>query len=311
MTRLTRSRNHPLTDLRALFRLSAVITLACHAAETRIAALATAADNRNEVVFRDFSACLPTAALSATRNPGHWQLISYQTDTQTGTMLGAASLVDAPPVTLPLKLSGWYQISVGLWNPMFAYDGNETVVNLKLSRDPCPLIIQSVRPDGPRSTQLQEYAFKAANLTGQDIVIRQRHGQKAYLAYVRAKPLDAAQVTDIKSLRATAQHRVLVASHDGGGYLNRGGGIAVQSRQDLWSQVERYRWADVKRVTWAVNYSHTTNWPSRVGTVFSREFPAGTRNEKNAVRCPQRAPRPWTQPASRSLRTRAPRGHRV
>ena len=261
-------------------RSTTLTAVVCHLAVFGSVNRAFSADPRTEVVVRDFSQCLPATGLSKTRKRGHWQLISYETDARTGTMLGAQSLIDAPTVTLPLKLQGWYRISLGLWNPVFAYDGKETVVKVKLSKDPCPVIIASVHPGSATSTQFQEYAFKAADLTGQDLVIRQRPGQKAYLAYVRFRPLTAEQVAAVKARRTRPENRVIVASHDGGGYLNRGGGIAVQSREDLWAQVERYRWSDVKRVTWAVNYSHTTNWPSRLGTVFSREFPPGSRGEQ-------------------------------
>ena len=235
---------------------------------------------REEVVIRDFTTCLPQSVLSKTRQQGKWQLISYQSGQQTGMMIGCNSLIDAPTVTLPLKLEGWYHISLVVWNPIWAYDGNDSVLKVKMTDDPTTRIIKSTDPTGYQGTILQEYDFGARDVTDRDLVISKRSGQKAYLAMVRLQPLDEAQVASVKQGRARPDTRVLVASHDGGGYLNRGGGIAMKSREDIWGEIEPYRHADVKRVTWAVNYSHTTNWPSKVGTLFSREYPPGTRQEQ-------------------------------
>jgi len=71
----------------------------------------------------DMRRCVPTSALSEQREQGRWQLISYQTDELSGTMIGAASFINAPDVTLPLDVSGWQAVYVGYWNPYFAYEG--------------------------------------------------------------------------------------------------------------------------------------------------------------------------------------------
>jgi len=79
---------------------------------------------------------------------------------------------------------------------------------------------------------------------------------------MRFKPLASEQVAAINSQRARPQNRVLFASQNGAWYFNRGGGIAVHTRKDIWTRVEKYRYSDAKPVTWTVDYSHTTNWPS-------------------------------------------------
>ncbi|MAV37861.1 MAG: hypothetical protein CMJ59_20680 [Planctomycetaceae bacterium] len=240
---------------------------------------ARGAEPRREIVVRDFRICQPQSALAATRRAGKWQVIPYSSGAIHGQMLAATSLVDPPTVTLPLRQQGWYRITVGIWNPIWGYDGRESVLKLKMSNEPCFRVVKSTGPTGYKGTILQEYEFGARDVTGQDLRIAKRSGQKGYLAYVRLTPLAEDQVTALLARRATSQSRVLVASHDGGGYLNRGGAIAITSREDIWAEIEPYRYSDVKRVSWAVNYSHTTNWPSRVGTLFSREFIPGRRDE--------------------------------
>ena len=234
---------------------------------------------REEIVIRDLRVCQPQTALAETRSAGKWQVISYASGAVEGHMLAAPSLVEPPTVTLPLDYQGWYRVTVGIWNPLWGYDGRESVLKLKLTDDPCFRVVKSTGPTGYKGTILQEYEFGARDLSGQDLLISKRNGQKGYLAYVRLAPLAADQVAALLARRATATTRVLVASHDGSGYLTRGGGIAIPSRADIWAEIEPYRHTDVKRISWAVNYSHTTNWPSRVGTLFSREFIPGNRAE--------------------------------
>ena len=234
---------------------------------------------RQEIVIRDLRVCQPQTALAETRRAGKWQVISYASGAIEGHMLAAPSLIEPPTVTLPLDYQGWYRVTVGIWNPLWGYDGRESVLKLKLTDDPCFRVVKSTGPTGYKGTILQEYEFGARDLSGQDLLISKRNGQKGYLAYVRLAPLSADQVAALLARRATAATRVLVASHDGSGYLTRGGGIAITSRADIWAEIEPYRHTDVKRISWAVNYSHTTNWPSRVGTLFSREFTPGNRAE--------------------------------
>ena len=234
---------------------------------------------RQEIVIRDLRVCQPQAALAETRRAGKWQVIRYASGAIRGHMLAAPSLIEPPIVTLPLDYQGWYRITVGIWNPIWGYDGRESVLKLKLTDDPCFRVVKSTGPTGYKGTILQEYEFGARDLSGQDLRIGKRNGQKGYLAYVRLAPLDAEEVNALQQRRATPATRVLVASHDGSGYLSRGGGVAITSREDIWAEIEPYRHTDVKRVSWAVNYSHTTNWPARVGTLFSREFTPGSRAE--------------------------------
>ena len=79
------------------------------------------------VFITDFSVCTPTAALSKRQARDKWRLVSYATEDLEGTMLTAASFIEAPPVTLPLGREGWYAIHLAVWNPEFSYDGTPMV----------------------------------------------------------------------------------------------------------------------------------------------------------------------------------------
>ena len=100
----------------------------------------------------DLSRCTPASALSKSPREGHWQLIAYETlndpNLGAGTMVGAASFVEAPELTLPLDVSGWHAVYVGYWNPFHADDGG-TTIKVRLSDDPCFIRVSEPEPGFP------------------------------------------------------------------------------------------------------------------------------------------------------------------
>ena len=244
---------------------------------------ATAAEpQRSEILITDMSRCTPAGKLVKGRQKGHWQLISYEgfEGKIRGTMMGSGSIADAPDVTLPLDLKGWYSVSIGLWNPVWAYDGDETVAKVKLTRDPCFAIVMDTGHTGYQGTELAEHFWCHADLTGQDIIFGQRDTKKSYVAYVRLVPLSEARVAAIRKDRARTDTRVVIASNDGNSFVVKGG---ISTKADVWSEVELYRHSDVQRVTWAVNSGERADYQSKVG----RRYTAGglpiTPSEKKKV----------------------------
>ena len=247
-----------------------------------IASPTSSAQARDEsakpVYVTDMSRCQPPLALSPEVKKGCWQLIPYETvdpDSKSGTMIGAASFVDAPDVTLPLNVTGWHEIYVGYWNPPYAYDGG-TTVKMKLSDDPCFTRIPEPEPAiDVNATYIREVLFKAADLTGRTLQIGKVHGpfaQKAYLAYVKLVPLSAQQIADLQADRARKDARVLQAAIDGITYFSNN---EYQTREHIMELIEPYRYSDVGKVIWAVNYGDLTNYATKVGTYWSeqREVP--------------------------------------
>lgn len=222
--------------------------------------------------INDMSACVPQAAVATAPKEGCWQLIPYETcDGESGTMVGAASFVDAADITLPLNVAGWHAIYVGFWNPHYPYDGG-TTVKLKLSDDPCFIRINEPEPAHEyHGTHLKEAFFKAADLTGRDLVlgkVKGPFGQKAYIAFVRLVPLTEEEVAAIKADRERTDTRVLEASIDGISYFWKS---EYRSKEHILELVEPYRFSDVGKVYWAVNYGDVTNYPSRVGIFCAGE----------------------------------------
>ena len=191
------------------------------------------ANEQSAVVISDMGRCLPADALVEKPKQHHWHLIPYEAEGLTGTILGASSMAQAPEVTLPLGVSGWHAVLVGLWNPHYAYDGAFTV-KLKLTGDPCFQAISEPEPplEWPGKVEFKEVFFKYADLTGQDLVIAQQtkgRPRMGYVGYVKLVPLSPAEVEAIEKARAGSDTRVLYALNDGNGLFY----LSPSTPQDL------------------------------------------------------------------------------
>lgn len=229
----------------------------------------TVACAKETVIISDMSRCKPGSALSKEKKKNSWTLSSYKSDEINGVMLGAGSRAEAPDVTLPLDVSGWYAIHLGFWNPAYAYDG-DTIVKLKLTDDPCFRVIRDpATTSGWEKSVLQECFVKYADLTGQDMVIGQQskgEAKHAYVAYIKLVPLSDEEVDSIKKDRARKDTKVIFAANDGISFLLEKG---CTTKEEIIEQVEPYRYSDVGRVLWAFTYGDITNYPTKVGTFLS------------------------------------------
>jgi hypothetical protein len=253
----------------------------------------------------DFSNCVPQSALSEQRKEDRWRLVPYKTAELSGTLIYAPSFSDAPNVTLPLNTDGWHRIRVGIWQPSFAYDGT-VALKLKLSGEPA---FRRINPpasaDTQKNTYIREVYFQDADLTGQDLVVGKMKGligRGCALAYVRLEPISPLEVDAIKADRSQDDTRNLVSVIDGVSYFHYG---EYSAPRDVLDQVELYRYSDVAKVLWAVNYGDRTNFPTEVpGAVF-----LGTHNRSAGENDP--APNDYVrgeQQAHRALRDFAKAG---
>jgi hypothetical protein len=250
--------------------------------------MATASTEKTAGVkyLTDLSCCKPRHILSQGPQEGHWQLIPYETvddpNVRTGTMIGAASYMEVPEITLPLGAAGWHAIHVGYWNPHHDYDGG-TTLKVRLSDDPCFVRLKEGEPgfapfDSPEGnwqqdrfkcySVLKEVFFKTADLTGRDLVfgkVNGPFGQKVYLAYVKLVPLSAEEVAALQTQRSALQPKGRAGSIDGLSYF---WADEYRTKEHLLELVEPFRYSDFDTVLWAVNYGEVTNYPSKVGRLW-------------------------------------------
>jgi hypothetical protein len=220
-------------------------------------------------VICDMGRCTPGALLSTAETKGKWRLLPYEADGLAGRMISAASYITAPEIRLPLKVSGWYSVYVGYWNPYYVYDGG-VVVKVKLSSDKAFTRFKDpTSVFDPNAEYLQEAFFKHADLTGEDLIIGKVNGplaQSCHVAYVKLVPLTQTQVEQIRADRARRETRSLVATIDGMSYYFAN---EYRTREQLYELVERYRYSDVGKVILAVGGGDTL-WYS--GSKYGRQY---------------------------------------
>ena len=232
------------------------------------------------VIISDMGRCQPAEALSEDRARHHWHLLPYEAEGLSGTIIGASSRMEAPDVTLPLELSGWHAVYVGIWNPHYAYDG-DFMVRVKLTSDPCFQAIADPEPvlEWPGTVELAEAFFKYADLTGEDLVIAQQSkgvAHKAYVAYVKLVPLSAGEVKEIQRERARTDTRILVGLNDGNGLFYRG----LTTRQEVLEEIDQYRHSDVGTVLFAAASGDVVNYPSKLTRTWLAETGDNVTNER-------------------------------
>jgi hypothetical protein len=216
-------------------------------------------------------------------------------------MVGAGSFITAPELRLPLRVSGWYSVYIGYWNPYYSYDGGVTI-KIKLSSDKAFYRIREENQCLSQSTEyFREDFFKHADLTGQDLIIGKINGplaQQCFVAYIKLVPLAQTQVDEIKADRARRDTRSLVATIDGMSYFWSN---EYRTREQLLELVERYRYSDIGKVLLAVNSGDMVWYSgSRVGRFYS-----GNHSRTRLVDIAQSMPSPyvWSEKVMRdSLR---------
>ena len=230
--------------------------------------------DRGAVYVSDMSCCEPGSALTREERSDAWRVFPYETcdgPPETGVMICASSFATAPDVTLPLDVSGWHEIAIGMWNPHHDYDGG-TTVKVKLDNDPCFVRLASPeREIDRRATRLLEAPFRTADLTGRSLVFGKEcgpFGKKAHVAYVKLTPLSDEAVAALQADRAQADTRIVCATIDGISFFHHG---EYRTREQILELVEPYRHSDVGKVIWAFNYGETTNYPTEVGRYCAAE----------------------------------------
>ncbi|MFI4910296.1 MAG: hypothetical protein ACIAQZ_01370 [Sedimentisphaeraceae bacterium JB056] len=224
------------------------------------------------IYITDMSEALPATATSTSLASDKWYLIPYETGDFTGTMATASSLVTAPELTIPLNnASGWHAIYIGFWSPIYLNQGDTaTLFRAKLTGDNAFIPLKYAgTPDSQTITWLKELHWGIRDLTGKNLIITKPNGavsKQLNLAYVKLVPLSEPQAQAIRTDRATSANRNLTAVIDGMTYFYD---YEVGDEDDAMDILEPYRYSDVEKVLWAVNYGERTNYPSTVtGTTF-------------------------------------------
>ena len=235
----------------------------------------------------DLDRCEPAAALAAAPLPGHWRTIDYETEGFGGAMLVAGPETQAPAVRYPLDVRGWHAISVGVHATGHA--GGLGQVLVRLSGDRAFSILSWDPPrlhDGHfRRQQLEELFWKAADLTGQQVVIAQaavrvgageRPGavqcEAAKLAYLKLVPLSDSEVEALQAERQRGETRRLFAQNDAFFPF----AYRTSTAEEIRREIEPYRDTDFSRIYWEAGSGDLLWYPSEVARtpadIATRDF---------------------------------------
>ena len=204
-------------------------------------------DHSKAIVISDLSVCQPEAALAPGHLKYHWQTVPYEAEGVSGTLLMAGPETEAPPLTLPVSVSGWHAIFVGLWS-----NWTPSLLKIKLTSDPAYVVMD--REEGPNGRvdnfTTDERFFKYADLTGEDIMFAQQGGgapTPAYVTYIRLVPLSDAEVEAIEADRTSGETKRLFFMNDG---FSNFGTFRPTEVEDIWQWLEPYRDTDFKTLLW-------------------------------------------------------------
>lgn len=232
-------------------------------------------DHSKAIYVTDMGACTPAAALSSEHRKYRWQTVPYEAEGVSGTMIYSGPETDTPPVTLPLGVSGWHAVFLGLYSNIHVAglkarltgDRGFTSFEREASETGSPDPVYS----GPSAGRVDNYAlderfWKYADLTGQDVVFAAevaRSGRSpAYVAYVKLVPLSNEEVAAIQADRADAGTKRLIMMNDA--FADYTSLPHHDPRQAIWDWLEPYRDTDFKTLLWCASQGDAAHYPSRI-----------------------------------------------
>jgi uncharacterized lipoprotein YddW (UPF0748 family) len=252
------------------------------ARSTAVEAVSAAGPPQSEgaVYLTDMSRCLPASALSRKPQRNRWRLLDYETDPLKGTMLVAGQNTAATPVTYPLKLKGWHAIYFGIRS--YGYNEDYSRLLVRLKKDSTFSLI-SHRGDSGKRNRLDDIFWKAADLTGQDIVMGQwttqvvpdepdsvgNPSRGAWVAYIKLVPLTEEEVKQVKEDREGKKNRRLWAHNDAWSYHYA---FRPVSEADIRREIEPFRDTDFSRMYWEAASGDRCSYFTKIGLMPSDDW---------------------------------------
>ena len=243
------------------------------------------------IYFADLSRAQPESALTRQEKRFAWRLIDYETAHFKGTLVFAGEEAQAPDLTLGLDTAGVHDVYVGMFNTAWRPYQNMNV-RARLSGDPAFSTLFLPAPEGltsgvpeddtVRGPRIQEVYFKTADLSGQDLIIRQpcqrvvppdqEYGnpcEKAWIAYVKLVPLNPEEVANLEQDRKRTDTRRLFGYNDS--WAVAWGRAEPASAEFVRSHLEPYRNSDFRRIYWDGIHGDVCNYFTRIGRMWTRE----------------------------------------
>jgi hypothetical protein len=239
------------------------------------------------LVLDDFSQVIPQEAITSEPSAGKW----WRTSASGRPILFAAGEAQLPPLTYPLTLQGWYDISIGLVEKPYPVDDAEWQgIHVKLTSDPWYTHIQGGRTGLGRemaAAQVDEIYWKRANLSHENVVIYQPFGRffrpAGGIAYIKLVPLTEAQVLRDRQRTETilrqAPRKSVAGMADFWSYVFVHPGAGQENTRSV---IDQHRKAGFDTIYFQINADGLVHYPSKVAQPFTYEACGDPRVEAKA-----------------------------
>ena len=167
-----------------------------------------------EIVITDLRQCHPQEALETRPTRDSWTVYPYESALASGYLLYAHHNGRAPDLTLPCGVTGWHKVFLGVYcgHKVHELKLASRGVRIRLSED---LAFQEIGPEAMRSREtafswldMYEIFWKAADMTGQDIVFGGGGRRDKTIAFVRLVPMND---QEIEQAKPNPENRRLIA----------------------------------------------------------------------------------------------------
>ena len=242
----------------------------------------------------DMSLCTPASALSRdSRKTGCWTLVDYATeDGVEGVTMYATQENSPPPVRLSLDAEGWHKIFIGIHYTRTSGIVQKGIwgaggkIKVKLSGDTAyrEVVFEEYTRHAigkyPTKTgfesaawaSIQEAYWKAADLTGQDIIFSQfAPDEMANVAYVKLVALNDAEMEEISKTAPNEDTRRLIMcipTPMWGGDLHGVNVPRVPDEAEISEMIEPLRGTDFGAVILSAVRGEICVYPSKIGRPF-------------------------------------------
>ena len=209
----------------------------------------------------DMSQAAPGAALSKDGRPGTWKVVAYKTGVVSGNMLfaSASPRTPVPELRLRVPVSGWHAVYAGINYQVIWH--RPQLVKLRFASDPVLTWFTGegrAAPRAPTDRDVVEVFWKAAKLSGEDLIIARKtysplrlwhagtdfNDNIASIAYLKLIPLSSREIAEIERQQGRPETKRVLAINDMG-WLRW-----VRSREELREELAPLRGTDVSTMLW-------------------------------------------------------------
>ena len=182
------------------------------------------------MLISDLSGCEPRAAIGAGLRDGCWYTLAYATAGGiAGVMVGMTEQSRPPDLRLPLPVTGWHAIYLGLYRggiePGQPFS-DPFGLDVRLAGEPHAELVRPSVVDGARMNAsiagsggaIEEVFWKAGDLAGEELVIAcpgVEAPSAAQLAFVRLVPMSVEEVAEYTGAGSDPATKLIIAQLDG------------------------------------------------------------------------------------------------